>query len=204
MLVPVFPPESEDIAGNPYGSIIAERLVSCNAIFLFLVKFSSFFPLPRPSRRAPDGKFVKISCKRYFFHLTADRINTNIVPRLGPGLWMNRVPGCPALKMEGQLMLIKGTEGILPFQNSTTRLAAPSGGKRVGRQSSRYDHISLSSPAGLEKQDFQNAVAMLSQQVRTNTSTGKIQELHRLVSSGEYRVDPREVAARMLLLEEGE
>ena len=101
-------------------------------------------------------------------------------------------------------MLIKGTEGILPFQNSTTRLAAPSGGKRAGRPSSRYDHISLSSPAGLEKQDFQNAVAMLSQQVRTNPSTGKIQELHRLVSSGEYRVDPREVAARMLLLEEGD
>ena len=101
-------------------------------------------------------------------------------------------------------MLIKGTEGMLPFQNNTTRLAAVSGGKRAGRQGSRYDHISLSAPAELEKQDFQKAVAMLSHQVRTNTSTGKIQELHRLVSSGEYRVDPREVAARMLLLEEGE
>lgn len=101
-------------------------------------------------------------------------------------------------------MLIKGTEGLSPFQNSTTRLAALSGGKRAGRQCSRYDHISLSAPAEQEKRDFQNAVAMLSQQVRTNTSTGKIQELHQLVSSGEYRVDPREVAARMLLLEEGE
>lgn len=101
-------------------------------------------------------------------------------------------------------MLIKGTEGILPFQNSTTRLSAVSGGKRAGRPSSRYDNISLSQPAELEKRDFQKAVAMLSQQVRTNTSTGKIQELHRQVSSGEYRVDPREVAARMLLLKEGE
>ena len=51
-------------------------------------------------------------------------------------------------------MLIKGTEGMLPFQNNTTRLAAVSGGKRAGRQCSRYDHISLSAPAEQEKRDF--------------------------------------------------
>ena len=164
----------------------------------YFFDYPAFFLLPD----GPDGKFVKISRERYFFHLTADRNNTNIVPWPVPG--QNRVPGCPALKMEGQLMLIKGTEGFLPLKNSTTRLTAPSGGRRTGRQGSRYDNLSLSAPAELEKRDFQKAVAMLSQQVRTNTSTGKIQELHRLVSSGEYRVDPREVAARMLLLEEGE
>ena len=79
-------------------------------------------------------------------------------------------------------MLIKGTEGFLPFQNSTTRFTALSGGRCTG----------------------QEMVASLCQQVRTNTSTGKIQELHRQVSSGEYQISPREVAARILLLEEGE
>jgi len=187
------------LARKFYASIIAERKRSCNAIFSLGPKLSGFFC--RSDR--PDGKFVKISRECYFFYLTADRNNTNIVPWPIPG--QNCVPGCPALKMEGQLMLIKGTEGFLPLQNSTTRLTALSGGKRAGRRDSRYDNLSLSVPAAeLEKRDFQNAVAMLSQQVRTNTSTGKIQELHRLVSSGEYRVDPRGVAARMLLLEEGE
>ena len=47
-------------------------------------------------------------------------------------------------------------------------------------------------------------VASLSQQVRTYNTTGKIQELSRQVSSGEYQVSPREVAARMLLVEEGD
>lgn len=101
-------------------------------------------------------------------------------------------------------MLIKGTEGFLPFQNSTTRFTALSGGRCTGQQGSRYDHISLSAPPELEKRDFQEMVASLCQQVRTNTSTGKIQELHRQVSSGEYQISPREVAARILLLEEGE
>ena len=47
-------------------------------------------------------------------------------------------------------------------------------------------------------------MASLSQQVRTHNTTGKIQELRRAVSSGEYQIAPRETAARMLLMEEGE
>ena len=44
-----------------------------------------------------------------------------------------------------------------------------------------------------------------SYQVRTCNTTGKIQELHRQVSAGEYRIEPRETAARMLMMmEEGE
>ena len=44
-------------------------------------------------------------------------------------------------------------------------------------------------------------MSSLSHQVRTANTTGKIQELRSQVSSGEYRVDAREVAARMLLME---
>jgi anti-sigma28 factor (negative regulator of flagellin synthesis) len=46
--------------------------------------------------------------------------------------------------------------------------------------------------------------AVLSRQVRTQNTTGKIQDLRRQVESGEYRPDARETAARMLLLAEGE
>ena len=44
--------------------------------------------------------------------------------------------------------------------------------------------------------------ARLSQQVRTTNTTGKIQELRQQVRSGQYRIDARETAARMLLMEE--
>ena len=102
-------------------------------------------------------------------------------------------------------MLITGTEGIGPIQKNTVRQAVRVRSGRMERRGSCYDCYTLSQTPGQEESgSFRELTARLSQQVRTNTSTGKIQELHRLVSSGEYRVDPREVAARMLLLEEGE
>ena len=49
----------------------------------------------------------------------------------------------------------------MPFQNSTTRFTALSGGRCAGQQGSRYDHISLSAPPELEKRDFQEMVASI-------------------------------------------
>ena len=52
---------------------------------------------------------------------------------------------------------------------------------------------------------FRELAASLSYQVRTHNTTGKIQELRRQVQSGEYQIEPRETAARMLLMmEDGE
>ena len=101
-------------------------------------------------------------------------------------------------------MLIKGTEGYVPFQNNAVRPAVSSGSRRAQKQDSCYDRISLAAPAEQENHSFIEAVAGLSRQIRTTNTTGKIQELHRQVSSGEYQVSPREVAARMLLMAEGE
>lgn len=101
-------------------------------------------------------------------------------------------------------MLIKGTDGYKPIQNNPARPAVFSGSRRAPKQDGRYDRISLSAPAEREQRSFNEAVASLSRQVHTSTTTGKIQELRRQVSSGEYQVAPREVAARILLLEEGE
>ena len=83
----------------------------------------------------------------------------------------------------------------------------PSGGQsaegvRSGEGS--FDQITLSAYTRRSRGDFRQMVSELSHQVRTHNTTGKIQELRRQVSAGEYRPDARETAARMLLLAEGE
>lgn len=96
-------------------------------------------------------------------------------------------------------MEIKRTEGYGPVQVITAR-PAPAGAAKAMAQDGRYDHFNVSS--GTEQGGFREMVANLSYQVRTYNTTGKIQELHRQVSAGEYRIEPRETAARMLLLME--
>lgn len=101
------------------------------------------------------------------------------------------------------MMKIKGTEGYAPIQASAARRL--SGAARTAAQDGYYDHVTVSSPAAQDRSTFREMVASLSYQVRTYNTTGKIQELRRQVSAGEYQVEPRETAARMLLLlEEGE
>ena len=101
-------------------------------------------------------------------------------------------------------MLITGTEGYLPVQKKTTRPAGASGGAQAGKSGARYDSCSLSGSGEEQSRSFLEAVSNLSSQVRTANTTGKIQELRSQVLSGEYQISPREVAARMLLMEEGE
>lgn len=101
-------------------------------------------------------------------------------------------------------MLITGTEGYLPIQKkNAARLTGGAGDRRVQARGGHYDQVAVSSEQ--ERSSFREMVANLSYQVRTYNTTGKIQELHRQVSSGEYQIEPRETAARMLLMmEEGE
>jgi len=97
-------------------------------------------------------------------------------------------------------MKIKPAEAYLPIQTNMPYRAAGAG--RAAAQDGRYDQISLSSAAAQDKSSFREMAALLSYQVRTYNTTGKIQELRRQVSSGEYQIEPRETAARMLLLAE--
>ena len=98
-------------------------------------------------------------------------------------------------------MLITGTEGFLPIQkNSAARPAASAGGRRTRSRDGRYDNVAVSSAQ--DGCSFRELAASLSHQVRTHNTTGKIQELRRQVQSGEYQIEPRETAARMLLLAE--
>lgn len=100
-------------------------------------------------------------------------------------------------------MIIKGTEGYLPIQNRTAQYLGATGASRRAARGSRYDHCSLSAPA--EQSSFRELAASLAQQVRAHNTTGKIQELRSQVQAGQYSIEPRETASRMLFLtEEGE
>ena len=97
-------------------------------------------------------------------------------------------------------MQIKKTEGFRPIDTSTLRLTGASGAGRAAPQDGYYDQFAVSSAAARDRGSFKDMVASLSYQVRTYNTTGKIQELKKQVSSGEYQIEPRETAARMLLM----
>ncbi len=101
-------------------------------------------------------------------------------------------------------MIIKGTEGYLPIQKNAARPVSRALPGRTQAQDGCYDHCTLSARAEQTDRSFRDVVSSLSYQVRTHNTTGKIQELRRAVSSGEYNASARETAARMLLMEEGE
>ena len=61
-----------------------------------------------------------------------------------------------------------------------------------------YDQITLSTDIKRESAFQMELISRLSQEVRTATTTGDIQALRQLVSSGQYQPDPMAIAARML------
>lgn len=102
-------------------------------------------------------------------------------------------------------MLIRRSERFPAAPIATPGAVRSSGTRRVRAAESQFDQITLSAPGGQEAAPtFRDLAASLSQQVRTYNTTGKIQDLRRQVSAGEYRPDARETAARMLLMTEGE
>ena len=68
---------------------------------------------------------------------------------------------------------------------------------------SNYDSSSFSAISDQTSRFQMETVSRLSQEIRTATTTGKIQELRQSVSAGEYVPDPAEIAKRMLLISEG-
>ena len=97
-------------------------------------------------------------------------------------------------------MQITRHEGyISPVLPSGVRSSGVQGGHST---EGSFDQITLS--AATDRNAFRQMVSDLAYQVRTHNTTGKIQQLRRQVSAGEYRPDAMETAARMLLLGEGE
>ena len=100
-------------------------------------------------------------------------------------------------------MIITGTEGYLPIQKTAAQSAGAAAPSRRAARSGQYDRYTLTTSA--EQGSFRELAAGLAQQVRAHNTTGKIQELRSQVRSGQYSIEPRETAARMLFLtEEGE
>ena len=88
---------------------------------------------------------------------------------------------------------VKKAYHSIPCHGSTTNsVANPS-----------YDSSSFQTPADSGSRFQLEAGSRLSNEVRTATTTGRIQELRQAVSSGNYQPDPAEIAKRMLLLAEG-
>lgn len=80
----------------------------------------------------------------------------------------------------------------------------PAGEKEGAAQVSHgpsYDSLTISSSSE-ESRFHMELVGRLSQEVRTNTTTGDVQRLKQAVSSGQYTPDPMAIAARMLFLSE--
>ena len=101
-------------------------------------------------------------------------------------------------------MLVSRTRAYSPLQKTDTRATGPVRTDRACSTDARYDSISLSGSAPQSSAaDFRQLVSSLSQQVRTYNTTNKVQELHSQVQSGTYTVSASDIAARMLLLEEG-
>lgn len=97
-------------------------------------------------------------------------------------------------------MQVNGTKSYLSVKKSAVRPTGVSASGRTQPQDGYFDQFSVSSSAVQDRGSFREMVASLSHQVRTCNTTGKIQELRRQVSAGEYQIKPRETAARMLLL----
>ena len=101
-------------------------------------------------------------------------------------------------------MLVSRTGAYSPLQKTDTRAAGPVRTDRACSADARYDSLSLSGAAQqANSPDFRQLVSSLSQQVRTYNTTSKVQELRNQVQSGAYTISPSNIAARMLLLEEG-
>ena len=62
-----------------------------------------------------------------------------------------------------------------------------------------YDSSSFSTVTDSHDRFQLELVSRLSREVRTATTTGRIQELHRAVSSGEYHPDPAAIARCIML-----
>lgn len=92
--------------------------------------------------------------------------------------------------------------GIKPFSVSKRYYNNLNHGSAASTASPVYDSSSFSTVSDANR--FQmDMVSRLSQEVRTTTTTGRIQELRQAVSSGEYQPDPVEIAKRLLFHLEG-
>ena len=77
------------------------------------------------------------------------------------------------------------------------------GSTTTAATNSKYDSSFFSNVTDSHDRFQRELVSRLSHEVRTATTTGRIQELRRAVSAGEYHPDAEEIAKRLLFHVEG-
>ena len=93
---------------------------------------------------------------------------------------------------------ISATEAAARIYQSQSGSAAKLQRGDVNR---RFDSVMLSGGDGKRSTFEMELRGKISQEVRTATSSGQIAALREQVQSGTYRVDAREIAKKMLLME---
>ena len=88
------------------------------------------------------------------------------------------------------------------YQTGLNRNTA-SGSAAVQENSNHYDSISISQNPEGSSRIQKDAVSRISYEIRTATTTGRIQELRQSVADGTYRPDPARIAKCMLFQLEG-
>ena len=71
-------------------------------------------------------------------------------------------------------------------------------------QGQRYDQFQFSTCLDETEKRVKQVVGHLSQEIRSRVSAQDLERLHQQVSDGTYQPNPREIAARMMLLKEGD
>ena len=91
-----------------------------------------------------------------------------------------------------------GTAGTMRVNKPRSFGTSPA---RTGGPAEKFDQVTLSAHEGEDpmKMELQSK---LSQEVRTATTTGTLASLRQQVQSGQYQVDARSIAKRLLLLGE--
>lgn len=85
--------------------------------------------------------------------------------------------------------------GVTPYGQKNDAAA-----QKVPEQ--RYDQVQFSSHLDETEKRIKETVGELSREIRTRPTHQELEELRQQVASGTYVADPREIAARMLLMRE--
>ena len=86
--------------------------------------------------------------------------------------------------------------GITPYEKKSETA-------RTRGLESRYDQAQFTCYMDQADRDMKQTVGLLSKQIRIRPTHQELDSLRQQISSGAYQANPREIAARMLLREDG-
>ncbi len=84
------------------------------------------------------------------------------------------------------------------YQKNLSYTSAANGTVNSHSESANFDSVSISHEADVQSRFHKDMVSRLSNEIRTATTTGRIQELRQAVQSGEYHPDPVRIAKHLL------